>query len=115
MPQAFLHSLVQNAAVSYPRQLQSVGYILINAHRERVGLLENHAHLPAQTNGIQGRGSHVHPINADGASRNARLRNTVIHPVDTAQQRGLPEGPMNAVTLFLGTFMVTLNRDCLLP
>ena len=26
-----------------------------------------------------------------------------------------PEGPMNAVTLFLGTFMVTLNRDCLLP
>ena len=24
-------------------------------------------------------------------------------------------GNLNAVTLFLGTFMVTLNRDCLLP
>lgn len=89
MPQAFLHRFIQNAAVPYPRQLQPVGNVLINSHREGIGLLENHPHLPAQMDGVQGRGSHVHPVNADGAARDAGLRNAVIHPVDAAQQRGL--------------------------
>ncbi len=62
-----------------------IGDILVDRFRERIGLLEHHAHARAQLHDIQRLVVDVEVVELDLAGH-ARRRDGVVHPVDAAQE-----------------------------
>ena len=79
--------IVQFAAVADAVGPRTEGDVVVDAHRERVGLLEDHADAPAQVCGGH-RAVDVMAVEFDAASYRAAL-DEVVHPVERLEQRRL--------------------------
>src|SRR5579863_2427570 len=84
-----LDDFIQLAAVAESVELQPRRHVVINRHRrERVRLLEHHAHAAAQ---LGRRGTVVSVDFADPyAAFHARVGNGLVHAIDAADERRLP-------------------------
>ncbi|CAN4039898.1 YcxB-like protein domain-containing protein, partial [Dysosmobacter welbionis] len=83
-----LHDLVQLGPGADAVGPGAVGHVVIDAHREGIGLLEHHADLLAQPGGVHIGGVDVLPGVVD-LPLNADARYQVIHPVQGLQKGGL--------------------------
>ena len=84
--QRLLYDDVQIGLGAHPMAARAKGNIVVDAHREGVGLLEHHAHAPAQIGGIQG----AVGIGTIQQHRtfHATALHQIIHAVQRLQQRG---------------------------
>jgi len=65
-----------------------IGHVVVDRFRERIGLLEHHAHALAQRHGIDRLVIDVDALDLDHALH-ARAFDRVVHAVDAAQEGGL--------------------------
>ncbi len=84
-------------------QLHAESDVVIDRHRERRRLLEHHADARAHDGGVEVLAQQVGAVEQDLPFR-ALARIELVHAVEDAQQRDLPqpEGPIIAVTRFSG-------------
>ena len=80
--------LVQLCLVVHTVQPGAVGDVIVDAHGERVGLLEHHAHPAAQLGGLHLAGKDILPFQAD-IPLDADPGHKVVHPVQGLQEGGL--------------------------
>jgi len=85
-PESVLDYLVGHGLVLYP---QPVGDVVVDALRERVGLLEHHPDPPSERDGVHLVTVHVDSTESE-LSVDARGVDEVVHPVDTPEKRRLP-------------------------
>src|SRR5262245_33326393 len=69
-------------------ELQSERHVLVDAHRERVGLLEDHADVAADRDGIDSRVVDVPAAEHDVAFE-AETTDQVVHAIEAAEYRAL--------------------------
>ena len=65
----------------------AIGHVVVDAHRERIGLLKDHAHALAQMVHVD-LSIDIFAVHADVALDAAALHQ-IVHPVQAAQKRGL--------------------------
>ena len=87
-PQGLLHDLVQLGPVPHAVGAGPVGHIVVNAHGERIGLLEHHAHLPPQLVDIHIRREDVLSVVAH-RTLDAHAGHQIVHPIQRLEERGL--------------------------
>ena len=87
--QAPLHDALEIAAALQPEDPRPVGDVLEDGLGERVRLLEDHAHPLAQLGHVHAAVVDVRAPDAD-VPHGADAVHEVVHPVDAAEQGGLP-------------------------
>src|ERR1019366_2969397 len=88
LSQATLDGLVQHRLALASIETEAVDNVVVDAHREWRGALEEHANSPAQTRDVDSRVIHILIAHHDFALEGER-GDQVVDPVEAAEQRGL--------------------------
>src|SRR3990172_2908282 len=91
-PEAPLDHGLEIAAMPHPQDPRAIGDVLEDGLRERVRLLEDHPHALAEGRHVEPRVVDIDPADPDPPGEPDPVHE-VVHPVEAAQQRGLPAAP----------------------